>query len=619
MIAPSFRALCFALALLAGPAAVGAIVSRSTVQGPVIRFETAQFAVSRATTPPTVGWREAKAGLTLSRNDVSPRGPAPTTLWVRMIFDRAALGAEPLAIYTADNRNRTALFLNGVEIHRDYAASADPLVTTYEPLLVPIPSGLLRPGRNELVAAITSRGDLGAGVFEIGPQRVMNTRWGWMNLWRIDVPRKVNFAMLTLCYGSFVYWGFNRRETRFALLGVSGFLWCISNTGFLFESSAMGEVVLSEGPTLFLVLAAAVTLLFAADFVDLPNRRWLAVPILACGAILAGLYALAPEHWIADGIAQGLAVMLLVLAATASALMWRRSREGEALGLSLLLLLISVGLAHDLGRAWYVHAWNGLGLFTRPYAGFLMTIALLFSFGRRSTAAFARLQRANVDLQERVAQARLEVAVSEARRRALEIASAMEAERERLLREMHDGIGSNLVTALAVAEQQNHPPNVVRTLRRALSDLKITIDSLEPVEGDLVALLANLRHRMERDLRDAGLACRWRVEACRPLSWLDATNALHVLRIFQEAIGNALSHAGAATLEIGCHEAMAEGMAGIEAYVVDDGRGFDAASTGVGKGVANMQSRARALHGRFSFSSSDAGTRVTLWLPYDRP
>jgi len=218
-----------------------------------------------------------------------------------------------------------------------------------------------------------------------------------------------------------------------------------------------------------------------------------------------------------------------------------------------------------------------------------------------------------------VREARREVAVSEARRRELEIARAMESERERLLREMHDGIGSNLVTALAIAEQQHQPANMITTLRWALVDLKITIDSLEPVKGDLVALLANLRHRMERDLRDAGLACRWRVGECRPLPWLDATNALHVLRIFQEAIGNALSHARAATLEIGCHEESRDGRDGLVAYVVDDGVGFDAENPGLGKGVGNMRSRARALNCGFDcVMSTGAGTRISLWLPYVR-
>lgn len=80
------------------------------------------------------------------------------------------------------------------------------------------------------------------------------------------------------------------------------------------------------------------------------------------------------------------------------------------------------------------------------------------------------------------------------------------------------------------------------------------MDSLEPVEGDLVALIGNLRHRMAGDLSDAGIACKWNAEPCCPLSWLDATNALHVLRIFQEAIGNVLSHSNATEIHIGCRE-----------------------------------------------------------------
>lgn len=54
-------------------------------------------------------------------------------------------------------------------------------------------------------------------------------------------------------------------------------------------------------------------------------------------------------------------------------------------------------------------------------------------------------------------------------------------------------------------------------------------------------------HRMAGNLADAGIVYKWNVESCGMLPWLDAANALPVLRIFQEAIGNALTHSGTTT------------------------------------------------------------------------
>jgi signal transduction histidine kinase len=284
-------------------------------------------------------------------------------------------------------------------------------------------------------------------------------------------------------------------------------------------------------------------------------------------------------------------------------------------------MLISVLTAsgiHDIGRFPRVELWEGLDAYVQPFIGLVFCIAFLFSFGKRALTAFTALEGINQTLERRVAEARSDLADSEAKRREMEVTQAIDSERNRLMREMHDGIGSNLVTALAIAERQQQPPATIKTLKRAISDLKITVDSLEPVEGDLVALLANLRHRMTRDLKEAGLTCKWKAEPCAPLPWLDATNALHVLRIFQEAIGNALAHSGATELEIGCRPAALGDRDGLSAYVSDNGVGFEAAPEN-GKGIANMRARAEALHGVFDCQSKPGeGTRVEIWLPYHR-
>jgi signal transduction histidine kinase len=233
--------------------------------------------------------------------------------------------------------------------------------------------------------------------------------------------------------------------------------------------------------------------------------------------------------------------------------------------------------------------------------------------------AFDQLRNVNERLVQSVADARSELAASEEGRRILEVANAVSSERDRLMQEMHDGIGSNLITALAVAENQKQPQTTINTLRRAITDLKITVDSLEPVEGDLVALIANLRHRMEADLRTAGITSQWSVTTCQPISWLDATNALHMLRIFQEAISNVLTHSGANIMEIGCRELAREGKMGVLTFVSDNGQGFAVHDLSAnGQGISNMRARAMSMHGKFACNSSSIGTQVEVWLPYER-
>jgi len=295
-----------------------------------------------------------------------------------------------------------------------------------------------------------------------------------------------------------------------------------------------------------------------------------------------------------------------------------RHRSFERGVLAFGMAVTPVASVYDLAMA-MIHQGDGSASYIAIFGGLFYTAAFIISFGKRAMDAFVGLEKSNVTLEQRIEEAKADLAASEEKRRELVVGQAIADERGRLMQEMHDGIGSNLITALAVARQQKQPKSTQKTLQRALTDLKITVDSLEPVEGDLVALIGNLRHRMAGDLRDAGINCKWEVEECATLPWLDATNALHVLRIYNEAIGNVLAHSGATEMRIGCQEKAHKGVSGISAYVADNGVGFDTEMETAGKGLANIRARAKSLHGKLSYKSNpQKGTVVTLWLPYVR-
>ncbi len=229
---------------------------------------------------------------------------------------------------------------------------------------------------------------------------------------------------------------------------------------------------------------------------------------------------------------------------------------------------------------------------------------------KTSNLAHTQLQAAQSRLME-----------SELARSKLEVANAVEVERERLMGEVHDGIGSKLITALAVARRENHPTQTVELLRRAVFELKITVDSLDPLEGDILALFGNLRHRLEPDLIRAGLEVRWEAGECPPLGWMDPPNALQFLRIMQEAVSNVIAHSGASEIIFSCMPATHEGRDGLCISVRDNGCGMSLTdrSGEIGHGLRSMQTRAEMLGGCFATEGAvGVGFSNTLWLPFDR-
>ncbi len=180
------------------------------------------------------------------------------------------------------------------------------------------------------------------------------------------------------------------------------------------------------------------------------------------------------------------------------------------------------------------------------------------------------------------------------------------------MQDMHDGLGSTLVSALRAFEGDHAADlDAVAILRGCIDDLKLTIDSMEPVETDLLLLLATLRFRLQPRLEASGLKLTWEAGEVPPLEWLDQRHALHILRILQEAFANILKHAAAR--EIAVSVRAEDGR--VLVRVQDDGSGFDPTLPVTGRGLANQQRRAEAIGGRVIWEPSPTGTCLVLVLP----
>jgi signal transduction histidine kinase len=318
--------------------------------------------------------------------------------------------------------------------------------------------------------------------------------------------------------------------------------------------------------------------------------------------------------WVVD---IAIAVYLLQLALRA----WRAGALPRAA--PGMLIAGALGLAaglHDVASLVAGRALLGFAL--TPYApavlGLATAAALVGTLGERLAAA----QRLNLELEERVAEKHRELAGSYARMSELERDRAIAAERERLMREMHDGTGGQIVSALAMVEGGSFERGAVaEALRDALADLRFSIDSLDPSEPDLLSLLGAARARIEPRLEARGLRFAWEVRDIPRLAGFGPGTALQVLRIFQEAVVNALRHAQARVLTVRTGEERDADGSWVFVEVADDGRGFDAAAPGAagraggGRGLGNMRRRAQAIGASLVIASSPAGTRVRLRLP----
>lgn len=187
-------------------------------------------------------------------------------------------------------------------------------------------------------------------------------------------------------------------------------------------------------------------------------------------------------------------------------------------------------------------------------------------------------------------------------------------ERQRVMQDMHDGLGSALSSSLILLERGAlDVPQAAAVMRECVDDLRLVVDSLEPTAKDLTTLLGMLRYRLQHRIQAAGVRLRWDMADLPSLPWLEPSLALQLLRLTQEAIANALKHAAASELALSVRHS---GDC-IELLVEDDGCGFDPSDrASAGRGIRTMALRAQRLNAELRIdSTASAGTRISVRLP----
>jgi signal transduction histidine kinase len=179
---------------------------------------------------------------------------------------------------------------------------------------------------------------------------------------------------------------------------------------------------------------------------------------------------------------------------------------------------------------------------------------------------------------------------------------------------MHDGLGARLVSLLSIAQSgKARHGEISEGLAAALNELRLTVDSVQPVEGDVAVVLGNVRHRMRSVFERAGVKFLWNVSTLPRVENLTPERILAIQRIFLEVFSNTLKHAGARTVAVSA----ARLPGAVQIVIADDGRGFEEGEVRSGNGLANLKLRAAQAGGTLVLDSGPGvGTRVTLTLPF---
>lgn len=250
--------------------------------------------------------------------------------------------------------------------------------------------------------------------------------------------------------------------------------------------------------------------------------------------------------------------------------------------------------------------------------GILYLLMLMFAaLAMRILHALGAAEESKAVLSLSLAQRSAELESEFLRRREAEQARTIAEERHRIMRDMHDGVGGQLVALIGQAQSHQLSDDELEwQLRRTLDDLRLMIDSLDEACADLSVALGMFRQRMEPALARLPIQMRWETAHLPDLPPVSPSVVLHVLRIVQEAITNALKHSGSTSLLMA-----ADWQAPLLSLrVVDQGVAMgDPDSWNRGRGLTFMRERARSIGAQLRVEREGSGTRVVLQLCIAEP
>ena len=240
-------------------------------------------------------------------------------------------------------------------------------------------------------------------------------------------------------------------------------------------------------------------------------------------------------------------------------------------------------------------------------------------FSRDPERVFSRTDSARLELFARHAAIALANARLYQEAEAHARAEAAAAERDRLVREVHDTVAQGLASVIVhldAAGREADPSGEIDQARQsavtALAETRRTVLGLAPSPLEGRSLAEALQLELGWANRTGNLDVRL-VEAGVPVSLPDGL-AHQLFRIAQEALTNAVRHAGARSVRIGViHE---DGTVAV--LVQDDGQGFSADEATGSIGLRGMRERARLIGGTLEVDSlAGWGTRVRVSAPLD--
>lgn len=539
-------------------------------------------------------------------------------IWLRYGFALPSAPQEGWSMIFGRLANGGTVYLNGKMIADIPLDSERRHVHWRRPHLVNLPSEYLHAGGNQVLVFTTyGVGVHGIGNIDVGPTAELQPSYGgeffvshtlrWISL--------LLTCLLAIGFGAL--WLRRRTETLFGALALVSVFWALRSFDFAFESLPADTRLWTRG-AFYIGMGGFAALATITMWRHVGRRRRsaeaMAVVLAALGPLLFAVSGDtfdigAGPIWHAGMLAL-LGLGLLSLAGYAL-----RTPGFLPKGITVAIAIALAAAVHD----YLVQV--GVLPFGSPELLNIATPVLLIALGgaliERFVRSLADVEKTNAELESRIHEREQLLKRNFDRLRESERVKASAQERQRIMQDMHDGLGSQLLSSLMLVERGALTnEQVAQILRESIDDMRLAIDALAAENSDLLSALGNMRYRMEPRLKAAGMELQWDARALPEEVDIHPDAVLPVLRIVQEALTNAIKHSRARAVRVTLGVDRRGDSDWLTIRVTDNGRGLAAGATGHGRGMLNMRNRAGKIGAVLKVETvAGAGTMILLRLP----
>lgn len=573
--------------------AMAGTVCEAAAAAGVRSIEHARFLLADDETSPAD--QRSWSKVTLPDNWSTTRQLASGIGWYRMDFELGSdTGHGGVAVLVRRLSMNGEFFVNGVRVLSGGRMAAPVTRNWNSPFFVEIPAALLHAGRNVLDVRIYAyrNNNGGLGTVYLGDAEALRSQYLFLNALHVK-GAILSFAVaLVAAFIGIVAWLRMGHDATYGFFGLAMVAWVVRYGNYFIQEVPIDQTAYS----LAVNSAQGWYFIFFTSFLlRLTGICWLRVErtfylmgILGTAGIYAAFLGWVPL-WLVIGVwmvvwLPGSAALLLVSARHA----YKRRSVLSILAAAVAWLYVPLTFRELL-------ITSGFMPFDASYIAHYVggPLAVLISWMLIDRVVDAARAAAESDLAN---------------------AKAVFEERQRIIQDMHDGLGLQLNAALRVAERGDIDRlKFASLLRGCLDELRLIVDSSASDTRTFLPVLASLRMRMQAKLAAIGIRIDWQMHRFPDELTLPPGASMHVLRMVQEAINNAIKHANASVIAF----QVAEGRTpdGVTLVISDNGAGFAPGERTEGKGLSGMKRRAAAACVGLVIRSSPEGTSVEIEIP----